>query len=249
MNKLLTFILCLIIIAPITTHADPTASITAYWKTDESSGNAADATGNGLTLTNHGTMSYGTGKINNGASVVSNSQYLTRASDVIPSSYQNFSVCFWVNVPTTSQGGGFFRVGDPNGSVGFGIGVGNLQYDGSSNGNHVVVLLDGITWENTSENIGTGFHHICVTRGTTTWHVYIDSVVSAKTWTNTPNAANATTYISADQGSFSGVIDEIGVWSQELSQTDINTIYNGGAGIQYPFTSPSKFSPWQFQDF
>ena len=32
-------------------------------------------------------------------------------------------------------------------------------------------------------------------------------------------------------------VDEIGIWTQALSTTDITQLYNGGAGLQYPFTT------------
>ena len=43
--------------------------------------------------------------------------------------------------------------------------------------------------------------------------------------------------VSASQF-FDGVLDEIGWWSRELNQTEINILLNSGTGIQYPFTNP-----------
>lgn len=235
MKKLLLpiLIMCLTLGMPYAVSADPATSITSYWKLDESSGNAADSVGSN-TLTNTGSMTYGTGKINNGASIASG-KYLTRTSAVI-STFTNISVCLWANIPTTGEGGGFFRVGNFGGSEGFGIGVGNLRYDGSSNGNKLIVLIDGIAWRPFTENVGTGFHFLCATRGASVWHGYIDGVVSATTFSDSPNAAGAVTYIGRDQGQFVGVVDEVGVWTQELSQADITCLYNSGTGKQYPFT-------------
>jgi hypothetical protein len=33
-----------------------------------------------------------------------------------------------------------------------------------------------------------------------------------------------------------GIMDEMGVWSRDLTDAEITTLYNGGAGLQYPFT-------------
>jgi hypothetical protein len=38
-------------------------------------------------------------------------------------------------------------------------------------------------------------------------------------------------------GYLSAFQDETGVWSRKLSSTEINQLYNGGAGLQYPFGS------------
>jgi hypothetical protein len=37
-------------------------------------------------------------------------------------------------------------------------------------------------------------------------------------------------------GLYNGSIDEAGVWSRALSQADVTELYNGGAGLTYPFT-------------
>ena len=69
----------------------------AYWKFDESSGNASDATGNGYTLTNNNSVSFSAGKINNAAVFASaNSKYFSKssASGLVPSSA--ITVAAWV---------------------------------------------------------------------------------------------------------------------------------------------------------
>lgn len=71
-----------------------------YWKMDEVSGNANDASGNSLTLTNNGTTTYVNGKFGSG-------------SEHVPASSQHFStataindiktVSFWTNPDTTTN--------------------------------------------------------------------------------------------------------------------------------------------------
>lgn len=57
--------------------------LVGYWKTDESSGNAADSSGNGLTLTNNNTVAYAGGKFGNAASfTAASSRYLSTASTI-----------------------------------------------------------------------------------------------------------------------------------------------------------------------
>src|ERR1041385_3310343 len=57
-------------------------SLVASWKFDESSGNAADATGRSNTLTNNNTVTYNTGQLSNAAYFASaSSQYFSIASN------------------------------------------------------------------------------------------------------------------------------------------------------------------------
>ena len=72
-----------------TTSSTLTNNLTAYWKFDEFSGNASDATGNGYTLTNNNSVSFSTGKLNNAAVFASaNSKNFSKssASGLVPSS-------------------------------------------------------------------------------------------------------------------------------------------------------------------
>lgn len=45
------------------------------------------------------------------------------------------------------------------------------------------------------------------------------------------------TYTSG-QTWYTGSIDEVGYWDRRLTGTEISTLYNGGAGLQYPFSIP-----------
>jgi hypothetical protein len=38
----------------------------------------------------------------------------------------------------------------------------------------------------------------------------------------------------------SGLIDEVGIWSRALTGAEVTSLYNGGAGLQYPFTGVSN---------
>ncbi len=74
--------------------------LVGYWKTDESSGNAADSSGNSLTLTNNATVTYTAGKFANaGTFVAASSQYLSTATTI--SSVK--TVSFWTNNASTTD--------------------------------------------------------------------------------------------------------------------------------------------------
>lgn len=57
----------------------------------------------------------------------------------------------------------------------------------------------------------------------------------------TPGVGNA--YYLGRTGStyFDGIIDEVGIWTRDLSASEISELYNSGFGLQYPFTSSSNF--------
>src|SRR3990167_10109236 len=78
-----------------------TDNITAYWKLDESSGNAADSVASN-TLTNTNTVGYSAGKINNAADFVgANSTYFIAGSPVAALGAKSYS--FWTKVTTITQ--------------------------------------------------------------------------------------------------------------------------------------------------
>jgi hypothetical protein len=42
-------------------------------------------------------------------------------------------------------------------------------------------------------------------------------------------------FTTANTGYLTGYIDELGLWSRALSQSEITALYNSGSGLQYPF--------------
>ena len=72
-------------------------------------------------------------------------------------------------------------------------------------------------------------------RGTEDTH-YVDSAISTvamtEAWLGTRGFGGASQY-------FAGTIDEVGIWSRALTSTEVTSLYNGGAGFQYPFVTAS----------
>lgn len=73
---------------------------------------------------------------------------------------------------------------------------------------------------------------------------YIDG--SAKTDTtiaaDAPSWQDVTTQFSIggpQDGYYDGRIDEVGIWSRVITPTEVTSLYNSGAGLQYPFSSSS----------
>lgn len=86
------------------------------------------------------------------------------------------------------------------------------------------------------------FHVVGVYDGTNV-HIYINGSLED----STPASGNITT--SADNvyigtrlsagNDFDGIIDEVGIWNRDLDSTDATTLWNGGAGLAYPFAAPA----------
>lgn len=211
-------------------------SLVSYFKLDESSGNAADSHG-ANTLTNNGTMTYGVGIINNGA-VLAAGKYLSRTSAIL-SAVSNISVSFWINLPDTSETGGFVRIGSIGASDGWGIGVGGTQYDNA--GNNLIILIDGIAWRSMGALGAAGWKHIVIVRGASTWTAYVNNVPLAGAPTDSPASPAAETYIGNDQADWPGTIDEIGMWTKALTSSEVAELYNSGNGLSYDLFDASTF--------
>lgn len=213
-----------------------TDNILAYYKTDESSGNASDSSGGGFTLTNTGSMTYTTGKINNGADTTS-TKYLTR-SDILGRTAGNAG-----DITIT----GWFKFGDL----------------GGAGGGNIIEVNDGATspylsWTIaiTSTNVRFNYGQMCVannytddtfTTATGTWYFIalrwdgttLTGNVNARTAvTGTPSGngttcGGASTFVgTTNLGPVTAVMDEIGIWDRKLSDAEITELYNSGNGLQ-----------------
>lgn len=228
----------------------------SYYKLDESSGNASDAVGS-ITMTNYNTVTYTTGKINNGADggTGSTSKQLLNTTQS-PISYSQMatamSINLWLkpNASLTGTDSYFGGIVPSNGSLQrycdmlFTSGTNTLRVRyGTSAGN---------TFFNTATNPSSGtWYMFTFTYDGSTAKTYING---SETSTGSFTAAagyGASTTSSAVLGGDGGittqpvnaVIDEYGFWGACLTPTEITDLYNGGSGLQYPFSSGATFSP------
>lgn len=216
-------------------------NIVAYWKLDESSGNAADATGNGFTLTNNNTVAYNAGIINNGAdSGASNTnKWMNNASSLglNTDSSRSMTISFWFNMRS-------FNTGDTSKLL-------NISKNGQDR------LLFGVkessgTIQMTITNVGGAGVDVTTTINTGTWYYFTatlsgnsialyknGSSIGTATMLNGATGSVDSFSLFREQGDTtyaSAHIDEVGVWSRILTGAEITSLYNGGAGFQYPFT-------------
>lgn len=189
-----------------------TDNLIAYWKLDESSGNASDSSGNGHTLTNN-SISYGASKINNGA--IFNGSNTFTLSTITP-----ITINLWLN-PSVIASKTFFMSGGGSQTI-QGNGSGNLEiWDGASHNTSVVITtgsyhMYSLVWTGSGYNVYKDF-------------VYQEFVSCSQISIDT---------FGRDIGNgMTGYMDEVGFWSIALSSSDLVTLGNGGTGLQYPFTT------------
>lgn len=225
-----------------------TDNIVAYWKLDEASGNATDATGNGHTLTPTNSPTYDSGLINNGGDFGPGSGSVRKFTTAgnIGIDGGNITMSAW-----------FFKLSG-NTQAGWAVSCGSsvsqvlyyIQYDGTK-----IVLgrwkvpSSNITINGSSLTDGS-WHHVVLTYNGTTLAGYFDNSPITGTATSGNGSSGLVSETSIGNNSqpgasaYRGKIDEVGMWSRALSSGEVNTLYNSGAGLQYPFsvtpTNPAR---------
>jgi hypothetical protein len=225
----------------------------AYWKFDDNgSGGVSllDSSGNGRTLSApNGTagLDLVTGIINKGVYFNPDEYfdpdqptYLSRSGTFLDGSRDGYSISAWVKIGSSNN---FFIVdqatGNNNGRT--------ISLDMFSDG----TIYGTIYYDNAEPDRATGstsinngnWYHVAMTwKRTDSLKVYVNgaldgSVSSSGNYANIPTQ-NLSINSNAD-GSFAAgtecVIDEVGIWSKELSTSEIASLYNSGAGKSYPF--------------
>jgi hypothetical protein len=224
-----------------------TTNLLAYYKMDESSGNAADSSGGGFNLTNNNTATFATGKINNALSLVLASGQSQSSTAVGLAVTGNFTIQAWYK-PTAA-----------------GLSAADcyivFRWDGASNRNYQLIYepgthntfigFGGNNYGNTSVTMTAGtWYHIVATYDGSNVHIYINNtdggavaatINPASAGTQTFFVGNITVAGSTTNGC-DGLIDEVAVWTRALSSTEVSQLYNSGNGFQYPFSTGNKSS-------
>lgn len=222
-----------------------TDNLVAYWKLDESSGNASDSVGS-ATLTNSN-VSYSSGKINNGADFNgSTSNFTTGADTAALDITSNLSITFWFKSSSSSASMHMIEKMDEtgynyrgylvfmaSGKIGFGVG----------NNSGYPQALSTSTY-----NDGNWHFLSCVYIPSTSITIYVDNSKDGELTSGVPSAiTNNSKYFNVGRRNdgfgpdryYSGSLDEIGVFSRSISTGEISSLYNSGSGLQYPFSTTS----------
>jgi hypothetical protein len=217
-----------------------TDNIAAYWKFDDST-NLVDSVA-AITLTNNGTTTFPTGFILQGPDFgSSNSTKWLEVANGLGITTGAMTMAGWVNI-TTAPGSGvlYILVGvRSNGNLDW-----SIRYNNSGGTLQVLGTSSGSTQTNITVNqtltTGTWYFLTVAYDGSSTYTLYLNaSSIGTATKANT-GAGGTGTFFGANfggSGQFSSCkMDEWGFWTRALTGTEITTLYNSGAGLQYPFT-------------
>jgi hypothetical protein len=204
------------------------AGLVSYWKLDETSGTRFDSV-SANNLSDNGGVGSAIGKIGNAAEFDTTNKLSTNT--VLSSG--PFTVSCWIYADTFSGEGGIVN-----------------RYDNSVPADRAwttYVANDDITFviQPTALNIPNVV-------SAATWHYFafwyddvaqemgiqFDTTIQTTPQTTGYPVTNVdfTVGARADGGTaFDGRIDEVGIWSRVLTASERTQLYNGGAGLTYPF--------------
>ncbi len=252
MKKFLVLLPILFLWFPNVSHAALTTNLVSYYKLDGNS-NDAVSTNNGTDTDITYSASYG--KINQGALFNGSTSKITVPNLGIGGSTAR-SVSFWVKRGASTTIRTLYYNG---GSTAVDLDHFIIHCSGNSTGDIYVGFGNDDYYTVGGVIDNTAFYNVTVifdggTPSTSTVHVYVNDVSESLTKVGGATGVAATTdanysfgYDILDTGNtrhFDGDMDEIGVWSRALTSTEVAQLYNGGAGLQYPFTIPWILSSW-----
>lgn len=234
-----------------------TTNLVSYYKLDEASGNADDAHSD-----NDGTVTGAT----YGADGIINDAYTFNASDANVlvdgvradmASDTKGTISFWMKPidATPSSNQTMISFGDTNA-------LQRLSIQNLTNGKCNVILQSDAShdWQLTTNSAvfsdGTWAHVVIVQAQTTsTSKIYINGSAAAASYTDLAGGYDGDEWLSVlsnldnchmgvqnmnNDGKileFKGDIDEVAFFNTNLSSDDISALYNGGAGLAYPFSA------------
>ena len=235
----------------------------SFWNLNESSGNASDAVASN-TLTNNNTTTYVAGLISNAAEFVrasSQSLSITDAAQTGLDPGGAMSMQAWIRITALPSSGDYHTVA-AKGGISITTTDSTCQY-------LLFIANDGAqTVQAFARGAGNNMaasHAVSLSTGV--WNHLVltyEPSVALRLWINGTNVASDTSSISgslvntarpfaigADQATgaanfFNGRVDMVGVWNVLLTSAEISSLYNAGAGIQFPFASASNSNFFAF---
>jgi hypothetical protein len=226
------------------------SGLIAYWRLDESSGNALDSIG-GITLTNNNTVTYTSAKIANGADfgTANTNKSLTNTTR-IGTVNMDRTISVWAKINTDKSVDDIdtfleWAYGGSSNYVGY-----QLIYERTSSVNKWRAYRDrgcvgGESIYFNNPTAAAGFYHLVLTITGTTMELWVNGTSAGTVTVNTGNGScNAQDgfYIGSARSASayaSVTVDEVGIWNRALSSTEITELYNAGSGKQLPSQSLS----------
>lgn len=210
-----------------------------YYKLD---GNPNDSAGSNNGTNTSVTYNNSFGIINQGIQTTGTSSFVSAAA-LNPSSFNSgLSFSVWSRPTASSNGLSMSISGGSFGDCGISFqqaSIGYLFGTGSSNNQHNT----GGTWSTNT------WYHVVVTHAGATEQIFVNGTLMSTDSGGTlgGNGSNGINIGSGGGGGggFTGDVDEVGIWTRALTQTDVTQLYNGGIGLQYPFTLTATALPFK----
>lgn len=216
-------------------------NLSAYWKLDEAvgTGTANDETANNNDGTVTSATQSATGGVLGGAVTFAPTQKIDCGDGASLDLLAVGTLSLWVN-PSTLTSDMYF------------LSKGNATTDRDGwylmlhSGDYMKAVFGSASAAQTATTSGVynftagNWHHVVVSWNSTYIDVYVDA--SRKVHANqtvVPTTNDLNFHIGKDAGyaaqGLNGLIDEVGVWKRYFSQEGVDSLYNSGTGITYPF--------------
>jgi len=197
-----------------------------YYKLDETSGTTAYDSIGAYNGTNNGATINQVGKINKAYDFEEGDDDDITLPTKSASTDEDFSISMWIKAESWGDYRGLVNYGGSDGYVFYTHGSGELG-----------VYTDG--HYRTTETMSTGqWYHVAITYDGSDQKLYIngteekdDNLVSVSSYNSAGRIANF--YYGASTNKFDGLIDEVGIWSRELTPGEITQLYNDFDGITW----------------
>jgi hypothetical protein len=211
------------------------SGLTAYWALGEASGTRFDSLGVN-NLSDNGGVGSATGIVGNGSShTAASSQYLSVGGSLTANGVDR-SLSMWVYPTNVSVQRGIAS-GGPAGAPLSTLPLFIVGYRrGGGSGAFYVYCGGGYRDGSTVAALNTWYHVV---------YTYNASSTNVGLWINGTREVNLnqvdsqtapTLYIGSGFTAYhDGRIDEVGLWSRELTSTEIALLYNNGVGTSWPF--------------
>ena len=150
----------------------------------------------------------------------------------------DFSYSLWVNADTDGESPLSFA-----NSAAHGVAFGSWTGVGGAATKISFMYYDG-SWKTaqwtTAYSTGTWYHVVCTVDQTANeMKLYVDGTLRATTGSllNPSQFLRGPSVGKGNNAFFDGKVDEIGIWSRELTSAEVTSLYNSGSGLTYPFTT------------
>lgn len=215
--------------------------LVSYYKCD-TNGSCPDSHGSNDGTINGATFN-SSGKINGDYLYDGINDNITFGSDWFTNGvHHDFSVSAWIK--SSSWTGDHAILTQRVFSIGS---TGSISFSINSSGNVVLIYWDTVANSSARYAISTATvsadssYHLVVgayDQSAGTFYIWIDNSKETHSQGTGSSGSSGRHIGGGTEGRpFNGEIDEVGVWSKILSDSEASELYNSGAGLQYPFTA------------